>query len=71
MQETLQNTLHLYASNKGDKKVRESLTVTNEAELEYAVGFIQALVDLDYFVINEFETSINDIVFMHDIHYST
>ena len=72
MEETLQNTLHLYASNKHEEdNFYESLTVTNGGELMYAVGFIQALVDQGYLVVNEFETSIKDIVFMYNLQIST
>ncbi len=72
MQETLQNTLYLYASNDHlvENSFYKSLTVTNGGELMYAVSFIQALVDQGYLVVNELETSIKDIVFMYNLQTS-
>tara|TARA_S200002703_G_scaffold69110_1_gene59949 strand:- start:42 stop:314 length:273 start_codon:yes stop_codon:yes gene_type:complete len=70
MKETLQNTLHFYADKHEEDNFYESLTVTNSDELMYAVGFIQALVDQGYLVVNEFETSVKDIVFMYNLQNS-
>ena len=73
MEETLQNTLYIYASNEHlvEDSFYKTLTVTNGGELMYAVGFIQALVDQGYLVVNELETSVKDVVFMYNLQTST
>ena len=54
MQETLKNTLYLYAYNE-DNEIRKVITVNDDYDLWHAVGYIQSLVDLEYFIMNEFE----------------